>query len=290
MKTFNLINDVIIKKTSLAFLLFLITVACESNESTNADVLIIPETTSTAGEDLSTPQEGGVELVSGETSVIEEMDKVNLTLRALNPFTGGGVSGLSLNWPPEFSFEPNGELVTDMNGAVNVKIPAHSDYEVALEGTGYKTHHIFGGTGQGDATQLSFVSADSLTQQVFSGLGLEVSEGHGIVVIGLDRPNLSPAIGAQAQLGAEYEKAFYVGQFGPVEGNELVAGAGGFISFANVAVGETDVFVTPPPGERCVLFPRNDWNETIIEDAPSYRIEVYPGEVSIVAFTCQATP
>ena len=204
--------------------------------------------------------------------------EVTLTVKALNPLSGQGLAELSASL---VSSAPEGQAsITDMSGEASFSVPAGSSYEVTLDAEGYSTHHLFGELGMSDATQISFVSADTLTRQVFSALGLTPNQETGIVVIGLDRPDLSPAIGTSAELSTDYAEAFVLGNFGPSRGREVITGGGGFVSFANVTPGEVEVLVTPAEGERCAVFPRNE--------STSFTIPVYAGQVSIVAFTCQA--
>ena len=202
---------------------------------------------------------------------------IDFTLLALDPLSNRGVLGLTaeLKQPIEYAEMSS----TNEEGNVTFSLPAESDYEVVLSGETYPPHHVLGELGTEASQQITFVSTLSLSQQVTGALGLSPDDTTGIVVVGLDAPNLSPAVGASATLSSPFMEAFTLGRFGPVKGDTITQGSGGFVSFAQVTAGPTDVQVTPPEGQVCAVFPA--------ERSMTATIEVYPGEVTIIAFTCR---
>ena len=258
------------KSKLLCFLLALTLGACQSSDDSSGEVLVL----GSIATDMSAAHE---DTTDSEFELQEE--QLELTIQALNPLSAQGVVGLEAEL---FIEEQSVAIpqVTDTNGEASFQLPPFTHYEVRLQGDDYSTHHLFGELGENNAQQISFVSNDGLTTQVFSALNISPNSNKGIVVIGLDRPNLSPAVGSKAELNGTYEVAFTLGSFGPSVGQEIISGGGGFVSFANVDPGMVEVIVESAPGELCQLFPRNE--------SESFTIPVFAGEVSIVAYTCQA--
>ena len=250
--------------------------ACQESDTSSGEVLVIDPITV----DMNIASEEMMDSELARDSEINEQEQVQLTIQALNPLSSQGVAELEADLFLEGQ-STEMPILTDPNGQAIFQVSSSSSYEVRLQSTGYSTHHLYGELGDNNAKQISFVSNDSLTNQVFSALNISPDPSKGIVVIGLDRPNLSPAVGSKAELNGAYELAFTLGSFGPSMGQEVVAGGGGFVSFANVEPGMLEVMVEPAPGETCRLFPKNQ--------SESFTIPVYAGEVSIVAYTCQAT-
>jgi hypothetical protein len=214
---------------------------------------------------------GGAEHVPQVTSV---------TIRAISPLTGAGLSGLSaVQLDPE-SLQPLAELEpTDGSGEISINVGVGATYLVSLSAADTRPHHIIGVAAEEPSTQVTFVSNDTLTSQVFGFLSISPSAERGIVVIGLDKPDLSPAVGASVELSADYDAAFALGQFGPVEQREITAGVGGFITFANVEAGAVSFDVMPPEGERCRVFSG--------EPEEQLTIPSVAGQVTVVALTCR---
>ena len=224
------------------------------------------------------------EMTAGEPPVVAS-DVTTLSVRALNPLSGSGVEGMTA----ELATEPlNDEMgltgvtnaITTMDGVAAFGAQLNTTYEVVLTSDQHAPHHILGDLGDEPAEQVTFVSTFSLTNQVFSLLNLTPDPNKGIVVVGLDLPNLAPAVGASAELNQEYESAFVFGAVAPSTGQTVLAGGGGFVSFANVTPGEALITVTPPESSLCTVFPAER------RDQP--RVQVYPGEVTVIAFTCRA--
>jgi len=204
----------------------------------------------------------------------------SVTIKAISPLTGAGLSGLNaVQLDPE-SLEPLAELnPTDESGETSITVGMGATYLVSLSAADTRAHHIIGVAAEEPSTQITFVSNDMLTSQVFGFLSISPSAERGIVVIGLDKPDLSPAVGASVELSVDYDAAFALGQFGPVEQREITAGVGGFITFANVEAGAVSFDVTPPEGERCRVFSG--------EPEEQLTIPSVAGQVTVVALTCR---
>ena len=214
-----------------------------------------------------------------DINMVAEVDQT-VTVRLVNPLTNAGVAGLNI----QLESQPSGmgatiEGVTGIDGSTAVGAAFDTAYRISVQGEGYPTHHIVGELGDVPVTQISFVSDHMLMMQVFSALGLMPQPDKGTVVVGLDKVDLSPAIGASAELNTTYDQAFVLGSFGPSRGQTIQMGNGGFVSFANVEPGQIPVIVTPPSGSQCKVFPA--------EQNQRVEIPVFAGEVSVVAFTCR---
>ena len=236
----------------------------------------------TAGEMTAGAVTAG-EMTAGEMTL--EYLEPTLTVRALNPLNGSGVQGMNAELTTPQAMDESGRVgmttsTTSADGTANLGAKLNTTYEVILTSDQHAPHHIIGDLGDEAVEQVTFVSTFTLTNQVFSLLNLTSDPDKGIVVIGLDLPNLAPAVGASAELSQSYESAFVFGTTTPIAGQTILSGGGGFVSFANVTPGETQVSVTPPEGARCAVFPAEE------RDQPT--IQVYPGEVTVLAFTCRS--
>ena len=245
-----------------------------------------------AGSELETGGAGaGGAIIAGEASEMAEAGEadgmegmspsdveplmISMTVRAINPLSNQGVNGVTVTSGQEVQ-------ITDMNGAATINVEARAPYMVTLSAEMTAPHVLYGISGELPFTQITFMSTDPLTAQVFGLLGLQPDPTTGIVVIGLDTPNLSPAIGASAELNLSYESAFTLGAVGPVRGRRVLEGGGGFVSFAQVTPGEAEVRISPPEGERCLVFAAD------VEEPPL--LPVIAGQVSVMAFTCRPAP
>ena len=139
---------------------------------------------------------------------------------------------------------------------------------------------MLGMAGEDDFTFISYMSDRTLTGQVMGMLGRSADPAKGFLVVGLDQPDLSPAVGASAEIDASADATFLLGARGPVEGSEITSAVGGFVTFANVTPGPVEITVTPAEGERCVLFPAGD--------ADPVTVGVYADAVTIITFHCDA--
>lgn len=198
-----------------------------------------------------------------------ELDSLSITVRLLDPSTARGVEGVSVSTESE-------SQVTGSDGRAVLQI-APGRYQVRIEREGTRPYLLFGEAGDSDFEQITFFSGESITGFVFRALGLSDQPDKGMVVVGLDLPNLAPAVGAEATLSAAHDTPFILTSR-PVEGNSITEGAGGFVTFPNVEPGEVEVQALYPTGS-CLPFPAETGSSTITVEA---------GSVSILAFTCRA--
>lgn len=147
-----------------------------------------------------------------------------------------------------------GEVVgtDDGQGAVQL-LPG--GFLVTASADDARDHRLVGVAGDADFTLMSFMSNRTLTGQVMGLLARAADPAKGFLVVGLDHPDLSPAVGAAVEIDAAHDVAFVLGTTGPREGTEITSGVGGFVTFANVAPGPVAVTVTPPEGETCAVYP-----------------------------------
>ena len=125
--------------------------------------------------------------------------------------------------------------------------------------------------------QVTYMSPDSITSFVFGSLGLTDNLERGILVVGLDLPNLSPAVGAGASIDKASDKSFAFAGMQAIFATEIPSNGQGFLTFPNVEPGEVNVTVSYPKGS-CRIFPA----ET--DAAP---VTVTAGQVTVVAYTCR---
>jgi hypothetical protein len=147
-----------------------------------------------------------------------------------------------------------GEVVETPDGEGTVQL-LPGGFLVTASADDARDHRLVGVAGDEDFTLLSYMSNRTLTGQVMGLLARAADPAKGFLVVGLDHPDLSPAVGASVEIDAAYDVGFVLGTTGPREGTEITSGAGGFVTFANVAPGPVVVDVTPPEGEVCAVFP-----------------------------------
>ena len=128
-------------------------------------------------------------------------------------------------------------------------------------------------------SNLTFASPQSLTNQVFSVVNVTPSPEKAIIVIGLDRPDLSPAFGTEALITPNSGSGFTLVNGFPTLGTILTPGALGFVFFANVDPGQVTLSALAQEGETCAVFPSNQESDITVD--------VQAGQVVIAAFTCQ---
>ena len=195
--------------------------------------------------------------------------ETTMTVQIINAATGGAYSGVSVSTGEQ-------QEVTSPSGQASVVV-TEGAYRVTLEASDARAHHLFGVAGEAAFTQTSYMSPDSVTLGVFGALGLVDDPTRGTLVVGLDTPTLAPAVGASAAIDSASDPAFIFAGFAPQSGATIPAGGQSFVTFPNVAAGPVNVSASLPAG-ACLPFPA-------LSGDPG--IEVYPGEVSVVAFICQ---
>jgi hypothetical protein len=235
-------------------------VACGETADVEMTPLLLPT-------DIGMVQDLEVEDPQTDMAVPAEVPSGRFKL--LDPATGRGVSNVTVSMGSQAA-------LTDSQGEAELTIP-EGQYAVRMVKAGVRVHTIYGVSAGMDFQQVTYFSSEQITRLVFGSLGIQDDPTAGTVVVGLDLPNLAPAVGASAALDADSSPPFVLTQSGAVAGNQINRGQLGFVSFPNVAAGPVAVTVTFPTGQ-CAVFPAESGVEQMI---------VAAGEVSIVAYTCR---
>lgn len=166
---------------------------------------------------------------------------------------------------------------TDGQGTATVEVPASAPFEIVASKEGYWDHRLVGRAGTEPFSYVSFAASAATTSQVFGGVGVTVDEAAGILVVGVDDPQLQPVVGARVELDATHDQPITLSSSGADADNEIEQGERGFVSFPNVAPGEVEVQLQPPEGMSCSIHPGG---------GPRPPIDVEAGTVTVVTFTC----
>lgn len=172
-----------------------------------------------------------------------------------------------------------GEVVDTEDGEGTVQLLPGA-FLVTASADDARDHRVVGVAGDEDFVLMSFMSNRTLTGQVMGLMARAADPAKGFLVVGLDHPDLSPAVGASVEIDAAYDVAFVLGSTGPREGAEITSGVGGFVTFANVSPGPVIVDVTPPEGQVCAVFP------ALAEGVPG--VDVLADTVTVLTLHCDA--
>ena len=160
-----------------------------------------------------------VDTASDSGMEAESAEPVLATARLLDPLSSAGLPGLNVA-----DVDGGATCTTDADGQCGLEVASSAAVQLAVTGDGVLEHRLFGLTGTDDFTTISFVATPNLTRQIYGLLEVSADPSAGTVVVGLDRPNLSPATGASATIDASSEIAFVLGARLPEEGTTLVEG------------------------------------------------------------------
>jgi len=197
---------------------------------------------------------------------------IQATVRVLDATTGTGVANVSVE-------NTDGETAsTTDEGQALIPVSAHSTFELRLQKEGSIDHVIFGPTADQDFEYVTFFASESLMNTVISMLGLSPAPDTGLIIVGIDYDDLSPAVGATASIGSAHDNPWLLGQMGPVFGDTITAGAMGMVAFSSVPPGNVSVNVTPPADAACSAFPGGGE----MPDVP-----VGANQVTVVTFHCR---
>ena len=136
---------------------------------------------------------------------------------------------------------------------------------------------VVGVAGDAAFEQITYMSPENITSMVFGSLGLMDNPERGILVVGLDLPNLAPAVGAGASIDKASDNSFVFAGIQAVFATEIPSNGQGFLTFPNVEPGEVNVTVSYPQGS-CRIFPA---------ETEAVPVTVTAGEVTVVAYTCR---
>jgi hypothetical protein len=111
------------------------------------------------------------------------------------------------------------EVVDTEEGEGTVQLLA-GGFVVTASADDARDHRLVGVAGDEDFTLLSYMSNRTLTGQVMGMLARAADPAKAFLVVGVDHPDLSPAVGASVEIDAPYDIAFVLGSTGPREGQE----------------------------------------------------------------------
>ncbi len=204
----------------------------------------------------------------------DENESVSATLMLLNAMSGAGIAGVTVE-------SPSGESgTTGSDGSVGFTIDAGGTFQFRVRGDSVLDHLVFGPTGSGDFVYPTFVATESLLDSVNNSLGTVTASETGIVVVGIDYEDLTPAVGATASIGSMHDSPWVFGSMGASYGDTIPTGGMGAVIFPNVPPGDTSVTVQPPSGSTCSAFPGGGQ----MPNSP-----VFMNHVTVVTFHCVRT-
>ena len=215
-------------------------------------------------DDFSTGTDSNDDILDGPT--------VEATVRILDAMTSGGMEGVSVQ-------NSAGDTeTTGANGTATVEVAANSTFEILLEKDGAIDHLLFGPTAEDDFDYVTFMATEVLVDAVLGILGATPDEGTGVVIVGIDYDNLSPAVGASAAISGSHDDPWVLTSGGASFSDTIPAGGMGMVAFSNVQPGDVSVSVTPPAGKECTAFPGGG-------EMPEAPVEA--NLVTVVTFHCR---
>ncbi len=208
-----------------------------------------------------------------DTGSTAEQATINATVVVLDAMSNSGIADMTV-------VSGQGQSAsTNSAGSATVLVPADSTFQVRLQKEGDIDHVLFGPTGSEDFQYVTFFAQQSMIDMVVGMLGATTVEGTGVVVVGIDYDDLSPAVGATASIGAAADTPWVLGGMGPAYGDTIPAAGMGMVAFPNVPAGNLTVDVTPPPSaSECTAFPGGG-------EMPE--VPVGMNEVTVVTFHCR---
>ena len=138
------------------------------------------------------------------------------------------------------------EQTTDATGTASVLVQEEQAITVIATAPGYTPHHLELFSGRTNYSAVSLMASRQAGLQIYSLLSpaLEVQPDKAIVIVALDNPDLSPAVGAQATISGNSDDPFILTSISASYGNEVTSAAAGFVAFPNVEVGPHTITVT----------------------------------------------
>lgn len=207
-----------------------------------------------------------------DTAQIEQSEPVTATLRLLSVTSGQAIPNIEVSSTQDSS-------ITGDDGRGTVTVDANALYTIRTSDNSSMDHLYQGMAGTEDFEVVGFLVDRSTTNMVFSMMGVSQSSDKGIVVAALDEPDLSPAVGASAELNGGSDGAFIFGATSmPESGNSIVQGGSSFVFFPNVEPGTMSLEAFGAEGTSCVAYPSGDSQHDVVVEADA---------VSIVVFSCE---
>ena len=186
-------------------------------------------------------------------------EPVSVSLRLLDAMGGELPEGILLTSSLE-------EQTLDASAMGTIQVPSESQFRIQVDAPGYVTHELVAMSGKEDINLVTLLASESISLQMYGMLNLEANPEKGILIVALDYPDLSPAVGATADIDSSHDGAFVLGAMGPSFSN-VVPSSAGFISFPNVEPGSTTISVTPPEGKKCWFYDAGEQNATVMVNA-----------------------
>ncbi len=187
---------------------------------------------------------------SDDTAAGDPGDSINATMMIRNAMDGTGLEGIAVE------AQSGDTALTAADGSATLPINAGGTFQFRVVDDGALEHLVFGPTGEEDFIYMTFLATEAMLQQVNTTLGTISTPETGMIVVGIDYDDLSPAAGATASIGSSHDLSWVFGSSGPAFGNTIPSTGGlGVVVFPNVPPGQAGVTITPPPGATCSAFP-----------------------------------
>ena len=190
--------------------------------------------------------------LSGTTEADEGTEpavEIDATIRILDAISGTGVADVDAE-------SSHGDVATtDASGAAIIPVHADSTFEILLQKEGSIDHLLFGPTSSEAFDYITFMATETLVSMVTTMLGTTPNSGTGLLVVGIDYDNLSPAVGASAALDVSHDEPWVLTSTGPAFGNTIPSGAMGMVAFPGLEPGTVAVSVEPPAEANCTAYP-----------------------------------
>jgi hypothetical protein len=207
-----------------------------------------------------------------DTGKADEAVRIAATVRILNAMSGAGMEDVTVQ-------NSAGETEsTDSSGVATLSVISQSTFALTLEKEGALDHLLCGPTASEDFDYISFMATESLVSTVVSMLGTSLEEGTGLLVVGIDYDDLSPAVGASASIDAAHDDPWVLSSSGAAFGDTIPTNGMGMVAFSNVQPGDVSVSVTAPEGAQCTAYPSGG----LMPDAP-----IEADVVTVVTFHCR---
>ena len=192
------------------------------------------------------------------------------TLSIRDAFSGAPIPGVALlgNFAEASS-------TTDETGQASTGV--RSSYQIELQAEGYPPHYYMGETDR-DFELIALLAEESLSAQIYSYLSLTQDPNKGVLVVALDKADLSPAVGASASINANMSQAFVLGATLPSFGTTITSNTSSVVTFPNMTPGEIEITAINANSESCLSYPSGT--------ATQQRVDVYAGAVTVAVYTC----